>query len=77
MDHPLTKVQALEALQHGEKIAHRYFSSDEWVVASGAKYLFEDGCTCEPASFWRYRHGAEWNKDWRVVPSKKPAGSPQ
>jgi len=41
----MTKEEAIQALNEGKKVTHRYFSDDEWVekLADG-RYRFEDGC---------------------------------
>jgi hypothetical protein len=63
----LTKEEAIQAMKEGHKVAHRYFSDDEWMTLDGDKFLFEDGCRIHPYLFWIDRQSQEWNTDWRVV----------
>lgn len=65
----LTKAEAISAMKRGERVAHRYFSSEEWIEYSGLSYRFEDGILCDPRIFWSYRSVKEWDTDWRIVRS--------
>lgn len=63
----LTKDEAIQAMKEGHKVAHRYFSDDEWMTLDGLSFLTEDGCRHDPYIFWIDRQSPEWNTDWRVV----------
>jgi len=71
----LTKDEALQILENGGKIAHRSFTSDEWMKKAPNRtnsYIFEDGCICSARDFWRYRSDQDgWDTGWKEV--QKPA----
>lgn len=48
----MTKDEAIQAMEQGHKVTHRYFSADEWMRLAGRLYEFEDGCLCDPDEFW-------------------------
>lgn len=50
----------------GAKLTHRYFSSNEWVMLEGNKFIFEDGVKISQADFWDNRNGSGWETDWSV-----------
>ena len=63
----LTKKQAIEAMLAGKKVAHQYFTDEEWMRYDGAGRIeFEDGCLCFPHEFWEIRQGSDWEAGWRV-----------
>lgn len=51
----MTKDEAIKHMRSGGRVAHRSFTSGEWVQENGARYEFEDGCTCEISEFWIMR----------------------
>ena len=52
----------------GNKVAHRYFSANEYVCMKiENEYTFEDGVTCSPFDFWKDRQGEDWENDWEIV----------
>jgi hypothetical protein len=63
----MSRQDAISEMKGGKKVAHMYFSSDEWMKSVGGLYVFEDGCRCTPGEFWRMRTGDEWDSGWRVV----------
>lgn len=60
----MTKAEAIEAMNRGEKVAHQFFTSEEWMTAGGLGYAFEDGCTCYTDEFWKTRTGKDWETGW-------------
>lgn len=66
----MTKDQAKVALNNGKKIAHLYFSKDEWVKKANGEYQFEDGVICEIDEFWEYRSELMWDNGWEIYSEK-------
>lgn len=64
----MTKQEAIEAMKKGEKVTHRYFTSDEWVKTNqdATLYILEDGVECSPLEFWMWRTDIAWNSDWEI-----------
>lgn len=64
----MTKADAVIAMVNGHKVAHKYFTPDEWMmIRNDGKYLFEDGCSCVPERFWEIRTEACWLTGWRIL----------
>ena len=65
----ITKEAAIEACKKGAKIAHKYFSSDEWVEFRNGSFYTEDGCNMGGlySEFWTIRTGGCWETGWRIV----------
>ena len=62
----MTKAQALDAMQSGQKITHRFFSPDEWMTIDNGKILLEDGVRCMPNDFFKYRSDKSWNDGYSL-----------
>lgn len=60
----MTKEEAIAAMREGKKVAHRYFSPDEWITMKAGKIETEEGYRVVPAEFWNYREQKEWQSDW-------------
>lgn len=64
----MTRSSAIIAMVRGEKVRHRFFSSDEWVKMNpDGKYEFEDGVVCSAELFWKDRSGELWYDGWVIV----------
>lgn len=63
----LTKEEAIEAMQNGKRVSHKYFSSDEWMTMHGNRIILEDGCSCWADEFWADRTAAGWNDGYSIV----------
>lgn len=63
----MTKTEAIQAMNKGFKVRHKWFSKDEWMICEGLLYRFEDGCLCTPSEFWYARNGEYWQTGWEVV----------
>ena len=61
----LSKQEALEAMKLGEKVAHRYFSSNEYLYMVGPTIMTEDGYNFNQG--WGERNSEEWQTGWFVV----------
>jgi hypothetical protein len=64
----MTKEQALQAMIDGEKVTHRYFSSDEYIYMVAQNIFTEDGFDCGTVNqaFWRQRDGENWETGWSL-----------
>ena len=60
----MTKNEAIELMDQGRKVTHRYFTSDEWMCKFGYLYKFEDDCLCSINDFWVLRDGDSWDDGW-------------
>lgn len=64
----MTKLEVIEALRKGEKVAHEYFTDGEWMKYNNTGMIeFEDGCVCYPYQFWETRTDDYWEKGWRIA----------
>jgi len=63
----LNKTKAIEALTKGKTLRHRWFSDEEWIKLDADNYLFEDGETCSPEEFWKWRTDVSWLTGWFVT----------
>ena len=66
----MTKEQAIQAMRDGQKVTHRYFTPDEWMMidkkAPIVKYIFEDGNTISSTMFWSDHSNPCFDIDWSV-----------
>jgi len=61
----MDRQQAIQALNEGKTLTHKYFASDEWVRGIYAgMYLFEDGIKCSATEFWRWRQDSGFDSGW-------------
>lgn len=56
----MTREEAIKQMHRGEKITHRYFSSDEWMTIEKGMFLLEDGVKVPFELFWKDRQGEGW-----------------
>jgi hypothetical protein len=68
----MTKQEAIEALDRGEKITHKYFSPDEWVKKydNNGNLILEDGVICSEWEFWYHRTQDFFNNGWEIYKTK-------
>lgn len=50
----------------GRKVAHRFFTSEEYIFMKNGIIFSEDG-VCQGSTFWCGRNSEEWQTDWRIV----------
>jgi len=65
----MTKLEAKEAVNNGEKICHRHFSQDEFVMLANdgsGRYETEEGYIINPAIFWSDRRTPTFDIDWEI-----------
>lgn len=69
----MTKEEALQAMIDGEKVSHRYFSSDEYIYMIAQDIWTEDGYNCGTVNgvFWQERDGENWENGWSIYKEKK------
>ncbi len=63
----MNKAEAIAALDNGASITHVNFDFLEWVKKENEIYVFEDGHSCAPEEFWRYRINPFWAEGYEVV----------
>lgn len=63
----MTKIEAIEAMQKGSRLVHRYFSSNEWMEIRDNKIHFEDGVICSMSEFFSQRSGKEWENGYAII----------
>lgn len=62
----MNKQEAIEAMEAGQKVSHKWFTSEEWMTMQEGYIIFEDGCQCTPREFWQSRVDASWEDDWKI-----------
>ena len=62
----MTKQEAIAAMQEGKKVTHEYFGQDEWVTMKDGSIVLEDGVSCHPLEFWRWRTASAWLDNWEL-----------
>jgi acyl-coenzyme A synthetase/AMP-(fatty) acid ligase len=62
----MTKQEAMEAIQNGEKVTHQYFSKEEYLYKrDDGAVVSEDGYKVT-LDFWSYRTDPEWQINWSI-----------
>lgn len=64
MNDNLTKSEALQAMSDGHKVAHRYFSPDEYIHMVNNDMMTEDGYYFEDE--FERRTEEIWQTGWRI-----------
>jgi hypothetical protein len=64
----MNQQQAIEALEKGKKITHRFFGESEYVHLKSGEIYDEKGQKLR--GFFDFRYGEKWNKDWRLFKTK-------
>jgi len=68
----MTRDEALQVMIDGEKVTHRFFSSDEYIYMVAQNIFTEDGVDCGTPyqDFWVERGGRlggeAWLTDWEI-----------
>ncbi len=65
----MTKYEAIQALRKGEKITHRYFSSDEFIYMKDGTLRDENDYNM--SEFWQLRSATEWNDGYEIYQPNK------
>jgi len=65
----MNKEAAINAMtQGGYKVAHRFFSDDEWIMQLEEEYITdEEGYKLLVEEFWACRTEPYWDRDWKIV----------
>lgn len=71
----MTKTEAIQAMQEGKKVTHRYFSPDEYIRSDGRRIYTEENYSCTHYEFWAMRDGEAWETDWELFTKDTPYGS--
>lgn len=62
----MTREQAIKAMRNGQKVTHRYFTSEEWATEENGEVVLEDGVRCSPSEFWRDRMTSLFEDGWAL-----------
>lgn len=65
----MTKQEAIQAMEKGEKVTHTYFSPDEWITIQNGSILTEEGYLIYQDEFWSYRENSYFNEGWELYKS--------
>ena len=69
----MTKLEAIDAMNRGHKVTHRFFTSNEWMsVTVMGNIQFEDGVICEPEEFWHNRNKG-WEQGYSIIQEQSDA----
>lgn len=64
----MNKSEAIIAMLKGNKIRHRYFDSNEYVMMIDENTVqFEDGVKQSSFEFWSIRQSGFWDNDWEII----------
>jgi hypothetical protein len=67
----MTKQEAVEAIEAGEKVSHRFFTDEEYITkGKDGCYVFENGYEFLPFVFWSDRNTEEWGDGWAIFQEK-------
>ena len=61
----MTKDEAINAMQQGDKVTHRLFAGYEYIFMKDG-VIFDDDNNAMP-NFWVYRWSPYWEKDWSIL----------
>jgi hypothetical protein len=69
----MTKDEAIQSMKDGNKVMHRFFSTNEWMSsdARGGEYTLEDGVKCSWLEFWQWRTDRFWLDGWSIFEEQK------
>lgn len=60
----MTRTEALESMENGEKITHDYFDKGEYIVMENGNIVTEEGYAFEDG--FDDRIGGIWDEDWSI-----------
>lgn len=64
----MNKQEAIQAMEQGKKVAHRFFDPHEWMTIKGTEFVFENNTSISKWLFWQDRKDVPaWEEDWRIV----------
>lgn len=65
----MTKEEAIEALEKGNRIQHSSnFYPGEWVKMDEDGFIVtEEGYKISFSEFWSYRDSVEWEQGWEII----------
>ncbi len=63
----LTKSEALELIDQGEKVTHKFFTPYEFIAKSDdPEYYQDENGLLLISDFWDHRQHSEWQTGWSV-----------
>ncbi len=63
----MTKSEAIEAMDNGSRVTHRFFSEKEWMEIKDNKIHLEDGVICGIAEFFNSRGDKSWEDGYSII----------
>ena len=63
----MNKKEAIQAMQEGKKITHKYFMPEEWMTMRKGMIVLEDGVVCTPEEFWKWRTAIGWDYGYKLI----------
>lgn len=61
----MTKEAAIQAMDEGLKVTHRFFSPDEFIYKKNGEIHDEKNINMD-SKFWELRSGYNWLNDWEL-----------
>lgn len=66
----MTKKEAIEAMERGEKVTHEQFNPEEWISMEEGRLVSDDGLHYDSHCFWYTRRGEDWDDGWSIWEDK-------
>lgn len=63
----MNKKEAIQAMQEGKKITHKYFTPEEWMTMRKGMIVLEDRVVCTPEEFWKWRTAIGWDYGYKLI----------
>ena len=62
----MTKQEAIEAMERGEKVTHGQFNPEEWISIEGGEMTSDEGMVYKLESFFECRRSDIWDGGWSI-----------
>lgn len=62
----MNKAEAIQAMQDGKKVTHRYFDSNEFIMLKDGMIETEEGYRCSIKIFWGHRTEQHFQTGWEI-----------
>ena len=66
----MTKQEAIEAMERGEKVTHEQFNPEEWISIHDWKMDSDEGMIYELESFFENKRNHIWDGGWSIWEEK-------
>lgn len=67
----LSREQAIEAMQRGEKVTHRFFTDEEYIIMRGDRIVDENDNSISVIEFWSFRYQPYWSENWSIFKERE------